>query len=111
MLRAIEREPETLDACLAEIELAPADERHGNVGRALRQELALPLVSRERRARILVELLALALQGSLVLRHSPPEVAEAFCSTRLTGSRIYGTIPADADLAGIVERHRPRLAV
>jgi putative acyl-CoA dehydrogenase len=110
VLRAIDREPETLDAVLAEIELAPPDDRHGEVVLALKRELALPSAGRERRARILVELLALALQGSLVLRHSPPEVAEAFCSTRLTGSRVYGTIPAEVDLAGIVERHRPQLA-
>jgi putative acyl-CoA dehydrogenase len=111
VLRAIEREPETLDAFLAEVELAPAEDRHRGVIFELRQELALPAESRERRARILVELLALALQGSLVLRHAPPEVAEAFCSTRLVGGRIYGTIPAEIDLAAIVERHRPQLPV
>ncbi len=36
-------------------------------------------------ARRVVEDLALALQGSLLVRHAPPAVADAFCATRLGG--------------------------
>jgi putative acyl-CoA dehydrogenase len=58
-----------------------------------------------------VERLALALQGSLVLRHSPPAVAEAFVASRLTGDggRSFGTLPAGVEMDAIVERHRPKL--
>ena len=47
-------------------------------------------------ARRLVERLALALQASLLVRHAPAEVADAFCATRLggEGGRAYGTLPA-----------------
>jgi putative acyl-CoA dehydrogenase len=38
----------------------------------------------EARARRLAELLALALQGSLLVRHAPPEVADAFCAIMLS---------------------------
>jgi putative acyl-CoA dehydrogenase len=62
-------------------------------------------------ARRLVELLALCLQGSLLVRHAPSDVADAFCATRLggEGGRAYGTLPTGVDTAAIVERHRPRL--
>ena len=62
-------------------------------------------------ARRLVELLALCLQGSLLVRHAPSDVADAFCATRLggEGGRAYGTLPTGVDTAAVVERHRPRL--
>ena len=52
-----------------------------------------------------------ASQGSLLLRHGAPAVAEAFCATRLggDGGRSYGTLPRGVDAAAIVERHRPRV--
>jgi putative acyl-CoA dehydrogenase len=54
--------------------------------------------------------MALALQASLLVRHGDPTVADAFCASRLAGDGglAYGTLPAGLDLAGIVERHRPR---
>jgi putative acyl-CoA dehydrogenase len=57
-----------------------------------------------------VELMAVALEASLLLRHGDPAVAEAFCASRLDGigARSFGTLPPSARLAGIVERHRPR---
>ena len=61
-------------------------------------------------ARRLVERLALALQGSLLVRHAPPAVAAAFLDSRLEGGNAaYGVLPAGADLGSIVERHGPRL--
>jgi putative acyl-CoA dehydrogenase len=58
-----------------------------------------------------VERLALALQGSLMVRHAAPAVAEAFLATRLAGDwgRAFGTLPAGIDCPAIVDRHRPRL--
>jgi putative acyl-CoA dehydrogenase len=60
-------------------------------------------------ARGLVEDLALALQGSLLHRHAPPVVADAFCAARLerAGGRVYGTLPAAVDARAIVERALP----
>ena len=62
-------------------------------------------------ARRLVERMALCLQGSLLVRHAPSEVADAFCAARLggEGGRAYGTLPRGVDAAAIVERHRPRV--
>ena len=58
---------------------------------------------------LLVESLALALEASLVVRHAPPAVADAFCASRLEGDggRTFGTLPASADLAAIIRRAWP----
>ena len=63
----------------------------------------------EARARRVVERMALALQGSLLVRHAPPAVADAFCASRLDGDRglAFGTLPAGTDFGAIIERHRP----
>ena len=111
VLRAIGRQPESLDALLAEIDLAAgADARLDAAVADLRRELADP-ADAELRARRLVERLALCLQGSLLVRHGDPGVADAFCASRLggDGGRAYGTLPAGLPLAAIVERHRPRV--
>jgi putative acyl-CoA dehydrogenase len=65
----------------------------------------------ESRARRIVEQMALALQASLLLRNSPPAIAEPFCASRLAGDggREYGTLPAQTDFAAIVARHAPAL--
>jgi putative acyl-CoA dehydrogenase len=57
-------------------------------------------------ARRLVERLALALQGSLVVRYSPPEVVDAFCASRLAGDHgmAFGTLPRGSECERIVER-------
>jgi putative acyl-CoA dehydrogenase len=53
--------------------------------------------------------MALVLQGSLLVRWAPPEVADAFCASRLGGDwgSAFGTLPHSLDLASIVERARP----
>jgi putative acyl-CoA dehydrogenase len=109
VLRALEREPESLEAFRAELELAHGANRHFDAAfAALDAELA---DIEEPRARRLVEVLALCLQGSLLVRHAPAEVADAFCATRLgrEGGRAYGTLPRRVDTVAIVERHRPRV--
>jgi putative acyl-CoA dehydrogenase len=106
VLRAVEKEPATLEAFLAEVELAP--ELHGTVAR-IRAELSEP-DGLEGGARRVVERLALALQGSLLVRHGDPAVAGAFLASRLgDGGAVYGTLPPGLGLAAIVDRHRPRL--
>ena len=60
-------------------------------------------------ARALCEGLGLALQGSLLVRHAPAFVADAFCAGRLAGEgRCYGTLPAGVDLDALIERARPQ---
>ncbi|MCZ4514731.1 DNA alkylation response protein, partial [Streptomyces sp. ActVer] len=53
--------------------------------------------------------MALVLQGSLLVRHAPAAVADAFCATRLGGDwgHAFGTLPASADLDAILNRALP----
>ncbi|MGZ3102215.1 acyl-CoA dehydrogenase family protein [Streptomyces sp. H62] len=109
VLRAIGREPLAMDAYLTEVGLARgADHRLDAAITGLLTELA-DLGAAEGRARRLVERLALVLQGSLLVRYAPPEVADAFCAARLggDGGMAFGTLPPTLDLASVVERARP----
>jgi putative acyl-CoA dehydrogenase len=108
VLRALEREPETAEAFLAEVRLAAgADARLDDAVRRLERELE---DRSEEGARRLLERLAVVLHGSLLVRHGAPEVADAFCASRLgEPGGVFGTLPANLSLAAIVERHRPRL--
>ncbi|MFG2755655.1 acyl-CoA dehydrogenase family protein [Streptomyces wuyuanensis] len=106
VLRALAREPESLEAFRAEIEeAAGADARLDEAWRTLRGELVLT-ADAELRARRLVERLALVLQASLLVRHAPPAVADAFCASRLAGDSgfAFGTLPPAADLSAILAR-------
>jgi putative acyl-CoA dehydrogenase len=110
VLRAAARDPESVEALLAEIGLAAgADPRLDRAVSDLHAELA-DASDLEVRARRIVERAALALQGSLLVRHAPPAVADAFCATRLggDGGRAFGTLPPSADLDAILTRAWPR---
>ncbi|GGU46724.1 acyl-CoA dehydrogenase [Streptomyces albospinus] len=112
VLRALRREPEALNAYLTEIGTARgADHRLDRAVTGLLTELA-DLEGVEARARRLAERLALVLQGSLLVRYAPPEVADAFCAGRLGGDAgaAFGTLPHTAGLAAVVERARPVVA-
>jgi putative acyl-CoA dehydrogenase len=111
VLRALLREPEAGPALFAELEeSAGADPRLDAHVAKLRAELS-DVADIEARARRVVEAMALALQGSLVVRYSPRSVADAFCASRLAGDagHAFGTLPAGLDFRAIVERHRPLL--
>ncbi len=83
VLRAIVSEPQTMDALLAEIDLGRGrDERFDRFVTALKNQWQT-MAADAGQARRLVERLALALQGSLMLRHSPAFVAAGFCASRL----------------------------
>jgi putative acyl-CoA dehydrogenase len=109
VLRALAREPGAGRALFDELDLARGGNAHlDSAVRRLRTELADPDAVQVR-ARRLVELMALALQGALLVRHAPAPVADAFCATRLGGDwgHAFGTLPASADLAAIVQRALP----
>lgn len=109
VLRALQREPQALNAFLQEVGGARgADHRLDGAIKDMLTELA-DLNGIEARARRLVERMALVLQGSLLVRWAPPEVADAFCASRLGGDwgSAFGTLPHSLDLASIVERARP----
>ncbi|WP_329407011.1 acyl-CoA dehydrogenase family protein [Streptomyces sp. NBC_00704] len=107
VLRALTREPATADALFAELAHARgADARLDAAVVRLTSRLTTATPSGARR---LVEEMALTLQASLLVRHAPPAVADAFCATRLGGDwgHSFGTLPDAADVDGILERALP----
>jgi putative acyl-CoA dehydrogenase len=108
VLRALMREPESLPAFLAECkEATGADSRLDQHIAEIESDLAaFDPDEAQWRARALVERLALALQGSLLVRYTPPAVADAFCAARLGGGggRAFGTLPSGVDAQAIVDR-------
>ncbi|MFJ4364897.1 acyl-CoA dehydrogenase family protein [Streptomyces chartreusis] len=110
VLRALQREPAAFDAYLREVGQARgADHRLDGAIKALLTDLA-DLDGIEARARRLTERLALVLQGSLLVRFAPPEVADAFCASRLgnDGGAAFGTLPHTLNQTAIVDRSRPQ---
>ncbi|MCW2636684.1 MAG: aidB [Blastococcus sp.] len=106
VLRAMGRSSDTFAAVSDEIELARgADPRFDDAVKRLHGELGDPdqLAVRARR---IAGLLALCLQGSLLLRHAPEPVADAFCASRLGGDwgAVLGTLPAGVAARRIVDR-------
>jgi putative acyl-CoA dehydrogenase len=108
VLRALAKSPAAADAFMAECELArgadPRLDLHLDRCRTALGNIAS--AEPQWGARALVEDLAIALEASLMVRHSTPEAGEAFCATRLGDHphKSFGTLPAGAHGAAIVER-------
>jgi putative acyl-CoA dehydrogenase len=122
VLRAIIREPDGLPAFLAECDLAHGgdarldahllrtrDSIHGLFADGDDRSGEERLAAGQFQARRVVEDLAVALQASLLVRHAPAAVSDAFCAARLDGAggRVYGTLPPGVDARAIVDRALP----
>jgi putative acyl-CoA dehydrogenase len=114
VLRALAKEPEALDAWITEVGLARGGD--ARLDRAIDDTLALlgsmlgDPAALEVGARRLAGRMAAVLQGSLLVRFSPAEVADVFCASRL-GTSYDGTFGAldGGDLRGIVDRATPQV--
>lgn len=108
VLRSMQRDPETVEVFLGEVTKARGanaqlDTYAGDLARRLNDPSGLEPVARR-----VVEMMAMALQASLLVRHSSSAVADAFCATRLDGDwgRAFGTLPGGLDTQAIVDRAR-----
>jgi len=108
VLRALVKEPEGLPAFLDECRLAAGADARLDAHIAAVEARVAGLADGDPQfgARRLVEDLGFALQGSLLVRHAPAAVADAFCAARIggEGGRAYGTLPAGVDARAIVDR-------
>jgi putative acyl-CoA dehydrogenase len=103
VLRSIEREAGTIEALAGEIASA------GGTFPVLITRIVQELKNRdgiEMRARRIVEMLAIALQASLMTRHASPEAADAFAASRLSGDwgRTFGTLSSGVSAPAIIAR-------
>jgi putative acyl-CoA dehydrogenase len=111
VLRALAREPDAFEAFF--IFAGRAEGRHAAFDLELAEaksvvaELArTDAATAAYRARELTERLALVLQASLLMLHSPEPVADAFVRARIEGGTgaLYGTLPPGVDAETILAR-------
>jgi putative acyl-CoA dehydrogenase len=110
VLRAMIKSPASLEAFFAEVaEGSVSEPRLDAYAKSLREEIPGDIETIEVRARRVVEKMALALQASLLVRYGDEAVADAFCSSRLSGDwgQAFGTLPAGLDFGRIIRRHSP----
>jgi len=109
VLRAMGREPDAIEVFLAEVAKAKGANPHFDRALGRLKSAFADTADLEFRARRITELMALTLQASLLLRHAPAPVADAFCAGRLAGDVgfAYGGLPPQADAAAILARVWP----
>jgi putative acyl-CoA dehydrogenase len=114
ILRALTREPATLDAVLQELHAARGHDNdldsylaqvETDLTNCLKQGLKNGGGEAEVRARSLAEHLALALQAALMVRHAPEGFAQAFIRSRIAGNhgQSFGTLPPDLNLMQLID--------
>ncbi|MFN2426530.1 MAG: isovaleryl-CoA dehydrogenase [Candidatus Binatia bacterium] len=109
VLRAITREPDSLPALLDELRTARGGNARYDAELARFETDILDGENVETRSRTLTSSMAVLLQASLLLRHAPSFVADAFCASRLGqgGTLVFGTLAAGTRCKEIVERAAP----
>jgi putative acyl-CoA dehydrogenase len=112
VLRVVEKERDAVDRLVSELEGAAAGESRLSAVLARIKALIAECARDQRAARTLVEQLALAEAGALLIHHAPEAVSDGFLATRLGGTwrHTYGAGLARADTAAILARAAPRLA-
>src|SRR5882672_8837338 len=105
VLRSIQRAPEGLEILREEIDAG--GERVRRDAHPISEFLA-EAGAAESQARRVVEFIALALQGSLMIRHASAEASDAFVASRLEGDggRAFGTLSPAAAHAAIIKRQQ-----
>ena len=109
ILRAIEKQPDVLDAYFMELQKAQGvNRRFDTFLNGIKSEFT-DTNTLQYRGRIIADKMALGLQAALLLQHSTSNVADAFCLSRLAsnGGSNYGTMPTGVNCAAIVERAAP----
>lgn len=107
ILRALTRDPLTVQTLMHELrQTSSLDARLDKLIQDVELQLSQTRHDEhsEARARSLAEKLALALQGSLMVRYSSPAMVEAFLASRVTGEHgcTFGTLPAGTDVKNVL---------
>lgn len=109
VLRALRKSPEVLEAVAFELDAAgSARPAYARFCGALKDRL-VDAAEDEGDARRLTQDLALAVQASLLARHAPAFVFDAFCASRLEGAMggAFGTLQPGAPVEALIERAMP----
>jgi len=110
VLRALAKDKGSLEVYCNELETAGGiNSIYDSYLKKLKDEFS-NLSDMEYRSRHIVEKMAKALQASLLLRGSAPNVADAFCESRLRPGEglVYGNLPVGIDCKELILRALPR---
>ncbi len=109
VLRALSKTPRVVEAFFAELSLGRGAHQGLDQYIARLSKDLMDLRDFEYRARDVVDCMAVALQASLLVRHAPAIVSDAFCQSRLEqcGQHNYGSLPRGVDCAAIIARATP----
>ena len=110
ILRALQREPESLEAVRMEIAGAKGGNAHLDRHVAKLDDWFRPGALNEGTARAFAEDMALALQAAALANTAPDVVFEGFCNARLDAENrafIYGAGAIDTDATAILHRALP----
>jgi len=109
VLRALRKAPEVAEALAAELDAARgAHPAYDRFCASLKARIA-DAAEFESAARRLTQDLALAVQASLLARHAPQHVCDAFCRSRLEGESggAFGTLSPDIPFDALIARAMP----
>lgn len=111
VLRVMQKTPDAVAAFFAEVGKAQGGNRLLDTHITELQREISDLEEIEFRARDLVDRMALALQGALLVQHAPAAVSEAFCASRLgsSGHHQIGVLPRGTDCAALFRRAMPQV--
>jgi len=110
ILRAIGREPDSLEAVMTEIAAAKGANAHLDRHIAALDRWFKPGALNEATARAFAEDMGLALEGAALAETAPDHMFDGFCNARLDAenkSLAYGAVTAKIDARAIIERARP----
>jgi putative acyl-CoA dehydrogenase len=108
VLRTMQREPQSVEVLFAEMETARGGDRRLDIAIDKLKAVVHAQADQEVHARRTVESIAVALQGTLLVKHGPSQIADAFCASRLGngGCLTYGTLPAGVAFEEIISLGR-----
>jgi len=118
VLRALARAPAAAEAVMTELRRAAGADRSLDAAiSALSASMTaldrMTSLEAQHEARKLAGLIAVALQGALLVQHAPAPVADAFCASRLGGAEPggpaapFGTLPGRLDPSAILANCHP----
>jgi putative acyl-CoA dehydrogenase len=112
VLRVLERSPETVRQVLEEIDTVGRGEPRLKAALDRIEDLLASAMCDQSVGRALVERLALAQAGALLLANAPQAVSDAFLATRLEGGwrGTFGAGASKIDTHAILDRAAPHLA-
>ena len=106
VIRSVIKQPEALQVFLDEINSASGENEYLDTTVQEIKKLLVDTDYLENSARRLTELMAIALQASLLIQYSPNYIADCFCSTRLHKDcgYTYGALPKKTNVDKIINR-------